>query len=117
MSRCAECKKMMCLQSNCQTCKELNEFQALLNGDCVELPKIDLGQAIRVSPEEKHALTDNALIHHGNGDKFTNHYGHCPGCGAPGVNRERRINGNDICSNGHKYPSSNSILGIVGSGG
>ena len=64
MSRCAECKKMMCLQSNCQKCKELNELQSLLNGDCAELPKIDMGQA--VSPEEKQGLADNALIHHDN---------------------------------------------------
>lgn len=35
-------------------------------------------------------------------------YGYCPFCHAPGVSRERRINGNDLCSNGHKYPSSSS---------
>jgi len=32
-------------------------------------------------------------------------YGFCPKCGAPGVSRERRPNGNDICRTGHEYPS------------
>ena len=36
-------------------------------------------------------------------------YGYCPECGAKGVMRERRPNGNDKCSNGHVYPSSKSI--------
>jgi hypothetical protein len=63
MSRCAEYEKMMCLQSNCEKCKELGLFDSLMNGDAVELPKIDMGQA--VTPEEKQGLTDNALIWHG----------------------------------------------------
>ena len=33
-------------------------------------------------------------------------YGYCPKCGAKGVMRERRPNGNDTCANGHVYPSS-----------
>ena len=32
-------------------------------------------------------------------------YGFCPRCGVPGINRERRPNGNDSCFNGHVYPS------------
>lgn len=32
-------------------------------------------------------------------------YGYCPECGAPGVTRERRPDGDDKCSNGHRYPS------------
>ena len=35
-------------------------------------------------------------------------YGYCPECGAKGVMRERRPNGNDKCANGHTYPSSKS---------
>ncbi len=35
-------------------------------------------------------------------------YGHCPQCGAPGVTRERRPNGNDTCEAGHVYPSANA---------
>ena len=35
-------------------------------------------------------------------------YGYCPQCGAKGVMRERRPNGNDKCANGHTYPSSTS---------
>lgn len=35
-------------------------------------------------------------------------YGYCPICGAPGKSRERRLNGNDICENGHAYPSNDS---------
>lgn len=36
-------------------------------------------------------------------------YGYCPQCGSPGVSRERRINGNDQCGNGHVYPSRASL--------
>lgn len=33
-------------------------------------------------------------------------YGYCPHCGAKGVSRERRMDGNDTCGNGHCYPSN-----------
>jgi hypothetical protein len=33
-------------------------------------------------------------------------YGFCPICGSRGISRERRINGNDICANGHSYASN-----------
>lgn len=36
-------------------------------------------------------------------------YGYCPICGAPGVGRERRMDGNDMCSNGHTYKSSLAV--------
>jgi len=38
-------------------------------------------------------------------------YGYCPvpKCGAPGVERERRPNGNDKCANGHEYPSADAL--------
>ena len=32
-------------------------------------------------------------------------YGYCPTCGAKGVARERRLDGNDVCANKHTYPS------------
>ena len=32
-------------------------------------------------------------------------YGHCPMCGAIGVERERRPDGDDTCAKGHVYPS------------
>lgn len=38
-------------------------------------------------------------------------YGRCPICGARGKSRERRINGNDACENGHVYPSKDAIYG------
>ena len=37
-------------------------------------------------------------------------YGFCPQCGAPGVAREKRPNGDDVCENGHHYASASSIL-------
>lgn len=37
-------------------------------------------------------------------------YGRCPICGRPGIERERRLNGNDTCAGGHKYPSRVAIL-------
>ena len=36
-------------------------------------------------------------------------YGYCPRCGGLGINRERRLNGNDRCENGHSYPSSTAV--------
>ena len=36
-------------------------------------------------------------------------YGYCPTCGSEGVSRERRIGGNDKCSNGHEYPSAAAL--------
>ena len=41
--------------------------------------------------------------------KETAVYGFCPECGAEGVTRERRPNGNDRCKNGHCYPSRNAV--------
>lgn len=38
-----------------------------------------------------------------------NGYGYCPVCGNPGVDRERRLNGNDRCSLGHCYPSADAL--------
>lgn len=35
-------------------------------------------------------------------------YGYCPVCGASGKMRERRMDGNDTCTNGHTYPSKNA---------
>lgn len=32
-------------------------------------------------------------------------YGYCPACGTPGITRERRPNGYDMCENGHQYLS------------
>lgn len=37
-------------------------------------------------------------------------YGKCPQCGAEGVERERRPNGNDKCANGHTYPSRSAVV-------
>jgi hypothetical protein len=36
-------------------------------------------------------------------------YGYCPTCGAIGVSRERRPNGDDRCSNGHVYASASAV--------
>lgn len=38
-----------------------------------------------------------------------NVYGYCPRCGAAGVARERRPDGNDTCKNGHIYPSNTAV--------
>lgn len=38
------------------------------------------------------------------------HYGYCPICGAEGVIRERKMDGNDGCKNGHIYPSKDRLL-------
>lgn len=36
-------------------------------------------------------------------------YGTCPKCGAHGVQRERRPNGNDKCERGCTYPSRSAV--------
>jgi hypothetical protein len=36
-------------------------------------------------------------------------YGYCPKCGAKGVKRERRPNGNDVCEKGCEYPSKDAL--------
>ena len=36
-------------------------------------------------------------------------YGFCPICGAPGLSRERRPNGNDHCAKGCTYPSKDAV--------
>lgn len=36
-------------------------------------------------------------------------YGCCPKCGHPGVQRERRLNGNDMCTRGCTYPSASAV--------
>ena len=41
---------------------------------------------------------------------MTTVYGNCPICGADGISRERRPNGNDTCANGHTYPSRDTVL-------
>jgi len=35
-------------------------------------------------------------------------YGYCPICGSKGILRERRMDGDDKCANGHKYPSKDA---------
>lgn len=42
--------------------------------------------------------------------KVSKGYGFCPTCEAPGIDRERRLGGNDRCANGHSYKSSSSLL-------
>lgn len=36
-------------------------------------------------------------------------YGCCPTCGAACWTRERRLDGNDTCINGHTYPSRDAV--------
>lgn len=42
-------------------------------------------------------------------------YGYCPqsNCGAPGVTRERRMNGNDRCARGHSYASRDALKSMM----
>lgn len=40
-------------------------------------------------------------------------YGFCPICGVAGTERERRLNGDDRCANGHKYPSAKAEYPVV----
>ena len=42
-------------------------------------------------------------------EDYNQPYGYCPICSIPGMNRERRINGNDMCFNGHIYLSRDAV--------
>lgn len=46
---------------------------------------------------DENAVIDNTIQHPA--------YGYCPICGGKGISRERRIDGNDRCENGHTYQS------------
>ena len=41
-------------------------------------------------------------------------FGYCPQCGAPGVARERRLDGRDRCANGNDYPSASARKALQG---
>lgn len=43
------------------------------------------------------------------GDEKRIPYGYCPTCGAIGLYRERRPDGDDVCANGHTYKSSSAL--------
>jgi len=51
----------------------------------------------------------NAGIAAAPGPDIRARYGFCPVCGADGVSRERRPDGNDRCSAGHTYPSRRAV--------
>lgn len=36
-------------------------------------------------------------------------FGSCPICGDPGISREFRVGGQDLCSSGHTYLSSRAV--------
>lgn len=39
-------------------------------------------------------------------------YGYCPYCWAEGYTRERRPDGNDVCTKGHSYPSKSALKSL-----
>lgn len=43
------------------------------------------------------------------GNATSSNYGWCPFCGQPGIERERKPNGNDKCGSGHVYPSDRAL--------
>lgn len=40
----------------------------------------------------------------------TSIFGYCPKCNGRGITRERRLDGNDRCENGHVYPSRDALV-------
>ena len=71
-----------------------------IKGDRVRL-KVSAPPKIRIDRQEiREAIeAENATLP----------YGRCPHCHRPGKMRERRPNGNDICENGHEYPSKDAV--------
>jgi hypothetical protein len=59
------------------------------------------GAEIRMIPDEELDYVDDSKLMKSIHDS----YGRCPACGGRCILRERRINGNDRCENGHIYPS------------
>lgn len=69
-----------------------------------EAPAAD---AVSAEASSKPATEASAATHLVSADAAP--YGYCPHCGAPGKTREKRINGNDTCDNGHVYPSRSAV--------
>lgn len=77
--------------------KEVPEAEPFREAGAAEAIPEDEGSSLRTTPVAAYKTAGNAP------------YGYCPDCGAPGVTRERRLNGNDYCENGHPYPSSSAL--------
>jgi len=54
-------------------------------------------------------MVNKCSICHAKGKDKAMSLGFCPLCGAPGKLRERRLNGNDTCENGHVYASRDAL--------
>lgn len=62
--------------------------------------------------ELKNSLdTQSATLQNNTDSSESAVYGYCPECGAKGIARERRPNGNDKCANGHTYPTALALQG------
>ena len=66
-------------------------------------------RASELNEEMNNLLTRvKALLNDRTPKELSSKYGFCPTCGGKGLTRERRIDGNDTCENGHTYPSRES---------
>jgi hypothetical protein len=61
--------------------------------------------ALVVPQAKSFDMCDGVVVGGAAAGQISNVYGYCPRCGALGITRERRPNGNDRCSNGHEYPT------------
>jgi hypothetical protein len=86
MNRCDTCKKAGYIHTLCKACfpkddkSDVAEVNALWAGDLTEL------MPVKLCP-----------------------LGYCPVCLLEGEMRERRLNGNDTCIQGHTYPSIDAL--------
>ena len=88
---------------------EALEFNCVMSEDGEDLTPRKIKKAITAMRE---ALAEQETVLPGGGHVPAVPvavYGYCPECGGAGVMRERRPNGDDKCTNGHKYPSSKAL--------
>lgn len=86
-----------------------SDLQKAVDGGLVKLP-----QGSKITVEAGDARTDaDAETESGERAGHDHHtksaYGYCPHCGSKGVSRERCLDGNDTCENGHIYPSKSAL--------
>lgn len=82
------------------------------DSSCGEYEEIPVTQTLISSlPENGSGCADAVPSEVVQDVRLASTYGFCPICNYHIVSRERRIDGNDTCRNGHKFPSKDAVPG------
>lgn len=85
----------------------VNSLPTLQDGDAWEAVKIDGEEGYKIKGPTADAMLKDIADAVANDEAAP--YGYCPQCGAKGLIRERRMDGNTRCENGHVYPSKDAV--------